>query len=187
MQLHGVMERAGTSCHGAGFGTYVSRQRIGEDREIGHVTDGAPHREGQPTAEAQNSTHLPQCLDTIGEELHDLLTKDHIEGTISNGKAAASPVRHSIVVIASRPDTARAASIMLAFRSIPTTQPSAPTQWAARRATKPVPYATSRTCSAGWSAATSTRQRTQGSRRASRTARRIPPRCHSAANALHGS
>jgi hypothetical protein len=80
-QLRGVVERARRSCHGGGLGTDVSRQGIGEGRNIGRVTDGAPHREGEPAAEAENSPHLPECLDTIGEELHALLTQDYIEGT----------------------------------------------------------------------------------------------------------
>lgn len=82
MQFPGVMERTGNSCHGAGLRAYVSTQRIGEGREVGRVLNGAPDGESQPAAGTENATHVPQCLDTIGEELHALLTLDHIEGSV---------------------------------------------------------------------------------------------------------
>src|SRR5262245_19534811 len=82
VQLGGIMERRGRSGHGAGLGTYVSRQRIGEGGLVRCVVDGAPHGEGQAAAEAENSTHLPQRLNTIREELQTLLTQDSIESTI---------------------------------------------------------------------------------------------------------
>src|SRR5262249_11450767 len=82
VQLDGVMKRMRRSRHGGGLGTYVSRQRRGEARRVGRVADGAPHRESQPTAGAENSAHLSQCLDTIGKELESLLAKDRIEGTV---------------------------------------------------------------------------------------------------------
>src|SRR5262245_55539992 len=82
MQLGGVMERMGRSGHGACFGAQVSRQRLGEDRMIGCVVHSAPHREGEPTSETENTTHLAQRLDAIGEELHPLLTEDHFEDTV---------------------------------------------------------------------------------------------------------
>ncbi len=81
MQFSGVMERTGGSRHRASLRTYVSRQRIGEGRLVRCVADGTPHREGQTTFETEDSTHLPQCQEAIGEELHTLLTEDHIEST----------------------------------------------------------------------------------------------------------
>ena len=126
MEFSGVMERTGRSRHRPGLRTYVSRLCIGESRLVGCVADGTPHREGQPTSETEHATHLPQCQETIGEELHALLTENHIEDTVLEGKAAASPVRHSIAVAESRREAARAASIMLAFRSTPTTRPTDP-------------------------------------------------------------
>jgi hypothetical protein len=81
VQCRGVMKRAGGSCHGGGLGADMSPQSIGKGDEIGCVTDGAPHREGQSAPGTGNSTQLPECLDTIGEELHTLLTEDYIENT----------------------------------------------------------------------------------------------------------
>ena len=85
VQLDGVMKCMRRSHHGAGLGTYVSRQCIGEGRPVGRVPDGAPHREGQPTSETEYATHLPQSLETIREELHALLTEDHVEDTLLEG------------------------------------------------------------------------------------------------------
>src|SRR5262249_15719804 len=83
MKLHGVMECRRGSCHGTGVGAQVSRQRISESRVVRCVADGAPHREGQPTSDAKNTTHLPQCVEAIGEELHTLLTQAHVNSTKS--------------------------------------------------------------------------------------------------------
>lgn len=82
VQLDGVVKRMRRSRHGAGLRTHVSRHRRREGCLVGCVADCAPHREGQPTAETKNSTHLPQCPDTIGEELQALLTQDNVEASI---------------------------------------------------------------------------------------------------------
>ena len=82
VQLHRVMERIGRSRHGAGLGAHVSFERIGKGRRVGGVRNGAPDREGKPAAGKENSSHLTQPLDTIREELHALLTEDHIEGGV---------------------------------------------------------------------------------------------------------
>jgi hypothetical protein len=82
VKLHGVMERRRGSCHGAGLGAQVSRQRISEGRVVRCIADGAPNREGQPTSDAKNTMHLPECVEAIGEELHTLLTEDHIEDIV---------------------------------------------------------------------------------------------------------
>src|SRR5262249_47120698 len=76
------MERMRRSSHGAGLGTYVSRQRSGKSRRVGCIADGAPHREGQSTTGAKNSTHLTQGPGTIREELEPLLTENHIEDAV---------------------------------------------------------------------------------------------------------
>src|SRR5215510_9490052 len=58
VQLLGVVQSKGRSRHRAGFGTHVSCHRLGEGGRIGVIPDRTPYCEGEPTAQAQNSTHL---------------------------------------------------------------------------------------------------------------------------------
>src|SRR5687768_15437934 len=74
VQLSGVVERTRSMYHGARLSTEVFPERIRNGAEIGRVRNCAPNRKGQPAARTQNSTHLPERPDTIGEELHALLT-----------------------------------------------------------------------------------------------------------------
>src|SRR6516162_435499 len=82
VQLFRRVQRTRRSRYQTRLGTDMARESIGEGGLIRCIVDRAPDCEGQPASRAENSAHLPQCSEPIGEELHALLTENHIEQLI---------------------------------------------------------------------------------------------------------
>src|SRR5438105_1815594 len=120
-----------------------ARQRCIE----GQVLDAAPDPKGEASARREDAAHLSQRQSFLGEESHCNPCWQQTRSKLSAGKGrrAASAACHSIAGPPAATGMACAVSSIPGLTSSPTTWPEGPTSGAEKRATVPVPHATSRT------------------------------------------